>query len=159
MCMICKNIPPTNYQVYCNGCMSITLNILTIYAKKYKIKLLILEDTNITEIPHISGLKELYCDCTNITEIPHIDGLKKLYCANTKITELHDIDGCDIISYQSCNWLEENNLQKVITSQKMIRNYYMRKKLVHIRDQLMPIYFHPEMKGGYLHKKSMMADF
>ena len=159
MCMICENIPPTNYQVYCNGCMSITLDILTIYAKKYKIKLLILENTNITEFPRISGLKELYCDCTNITEIPYIDGLKKLYCMNTKITELHNIDGCDIISYQSCNWLEENNLQKVITSQKMIKNYFMRKKLVHIRDQLMPIYFHPEMKGGYLHKKSMMSDF
>ena len=177
MCMICKNIPPTNYQVYCNGCMSITLNILTIYAKKYKIKLLILEDTNITEIPHISGLKELYCDCTNITEIPHIDGLKKLYCANTNITEIPNIvglkqlwcsntniteiphiKGCHIIIHY-CHWLEQENIEKVITSQKMMRNYYMRKKLVHIRDQLMPIYFHPEMKGGYLHKKSMMADF
>ena len=141
------------------------------------LKILRCYDTSITEIPHISGLKELYCDGTNITEIPHIDGLKKLYCSNTNITEIPNIvglkqlwcsntniteiphiKGCHIIIHY-CHWLEQENIEKVITSQKMMRNYYMRKKLVHIRDQLMPIYFHPEMKGGYLHKKSMMADF
>ena len=114
--------------------------------------------TQITEIPHIVGLKELECSNTKITEIPHIIGLKYLNCSNTNITKIPDIEGCYIIT-NNCYWLDKLHIEKVITTQKMIRNYYMRKKLIHIRDQLIPIYFHPEMKGGYLHKKSMMADF
>jgi Leucine-rich repeat (LRR) protein len=133
--------------------------------------------SNITEIPHIVGLKKLYCTGTNITEIPHIEGmiyiecirtkitkipniigLKRIYCSYTNITEIPNIEGCNVQCF-ICYWLNNRNRQLVTKTQKMIRNYFMRKKLVQIRDQLMPIYFHPEMKGGYLHKKSMLDMF
>ena len=177
MCIVCQNKAPINGLVDCSLCINITNDILKVYVKNHTITYLgcyrkkITEIphivgleklgcsyTNITEIPHIVGLKRLWCYKTNITEIPNIVGLKRLWCSNTNITEIPHIEGCHIIIHY-CHWLEQENIEKVITSQKMMRNYYMRKKLVHIRDQLMPIYFHPEMKGGYLHKKSMMADF
>ena len=181
MCIVCQNKAPINGTADCQYCQNITNDILKVYVKNHTIKKLNCPYTNITEIPHIVGLNDLYCYKTNITEVPHIveleelncsytniteiphmykviRGLKELYCSSTNITEIPDIEGC-YINCNNCYWLEQENIENVITLQKMIRNYYMRKKLIHIRDQLMPIYFHPEMKGGYLHKKSMMADF
>ena len=158
MCIVCQNKVPINGIANCSSCTNINNNILKVYVKNHTIKKLNCPYTNITEIPHIVGLKELYCYKTNITEVPHIVELEELNCSYTNITEIPDIEGCYIIS-KHCYWLDKLHIEKVITTQKMIRNYYMRKKLIHIRDQLIPIYFHPEMKGGYLHKKSMMADF
>ena len=158
MCIVCQNKAPINGTADCQYCQNITNDILKVYVKNHTIKKLNCPYTNITEIPHIVGLNDLYCYKTNITEVPHIVELEELNCSYTNITEIPHIKGCHIIIHY-CHWLEQENIEKVITSQKMMRNYYMRKKLVHIRDQLMPIYFHPEMKGGYLHKKSMMADF
>ena len=139
MCIVCENKAPTDYILDCRSCRNIVNDTL----KKYVLK---------------HTIKELYCSYTTITEIPHIIGLKYLNCSNTNITKIPDIEGCYIIT-NNCYWLDKLHIEKVITTQKMIRNYYMRKKLIHIRDQLIPIYFHPEMKGGYLHKKSMLDLF
>ena len=102
------------------------------------------------------GCKSVTNDALKLYVLEH--KITNLNCSNTNITKIPDIEGCYIIT-NNCYWLDKLHIEKVITTQKMIRNYYMRKKLIHIRDQLIPIYFHPEMKGGYLHKKSMMADF
>jgi len=62
-------------------------------------------------------------------------------------------------TYNNCYWLDKKNIQKVIKTQKMIRNYFMRKKIIHINRQLIPIYYHPDMKGGYFSKKDIYQFF
>ena len=53
---------------------------------------------DVTEIPAIEGLKELYCQHTNITAIPYIEGLKYLDCNTTNITAIPSIEGLEFLS-------------------------------------------------------------
>ena len=114
--------------------------------------------TNITEVPHIQGLKTLICHDTNITEVPHMQRLKYLYCSGTNITAIPDIEGCYIIA-DNCMWLEARNTIPVIKLQQWVRRTILRRKLMSIWRQLTPIYYAPNMKGGYFDRQSFTNYF
>ena len=82
MCKICdKTYDDNTTELIC--CQNVTeIPVLP------KLKELWCYLTNITKIPVLPKLEILYCDNTNITKIPVLPKLERLYCSNTKITEI-----------------------------------------------------------------------
>ena len=65
-----------------------------------------------------------------------------------------------------CPWLDNplnedynSNINKLFLLQRWFRGCLMSKKLKKIYKPILEIYFHPDYKGGYLHKKSMLDLF
>ena len=52
-----------------------------------------------------------------------------------------------------------SNINKLFLLQRWFRGCLMSKKLKKIYKPILEIYFHPDYKGGYLHKKSMLDLF
>jgi len=63
----------------------------------------------------------------------------------------------------NCPWLENNNdeynnnIHKLLLLQKWFMGCLMSRKLKKLYKPILEIYFHPEYKGGYLHKRDMMS--
>ena len=103
----------------------------------------------ICETKNIEDITELDCsNCPLLQSIPkELVKIVRLYCSN-------------------CPWLEHNmnkdynsNITKLFLLQKWFRGCLMSKKLKKIYKPILEIYFHPDYKGGYLHKKSMFGLF
>ncbi len=77
-----------------------------------------------------------------LTNIPYIQVLQNLYCWN-------------------CPWLNINNsmydkkIKKLILLQLWLKRINLSKKIKKLIPQLIPLYYHPLAKGGYIHKKNM----
>lgn len=123
----------------------------------------------LTQIPCIKDLKKLNCDyCPMLTKIPEIEGLWELHCQGCrKLTELPyyycseygmDVhsDGCVWLNHET-NKKYNKNLKKLIFLQRWLRKMMIVKKLHRLIPRLMQIYYHPEAKGGYFHKKEMLG--
>jgi len=83
--------------------------------------------------------------CPLLQSIPkELVNLTELYCRN-------------------CPWLKNNNIDynsniyKLLSLQKWFRRCLMSRKLKKLYKPILEIYFHPEYKGGYLHKRDMMS--
>lgn len=136
----------------------------------------------LTSIPHINGLRILSCtNCPKIKVIPNIKGLQVLYCYNCEgLTEISNIEGLYELHCVDCRklikspivyiinttgsvWLNESNpkyeenIAKLKMLQKWMKRIIMSKKLNRLIPQLMPLYYHPDLKGGYLHKREMQG--
>ena len=111
------------------------------------------------DISHIEGLKKLDCDYTQVTSIPHIEGLKILNCSNIRVISIPDIKTITHKLHNDCPFLDPVNIQHIINAQSMIRRHLKAKKIIRIRNQLIPIYYHPDMKGGYFAKREIMNNF
>ena len=48
-----------------------------------------------------------------------------------------------------------SNINKLKILQRWIKNILLSKKLKKLIPQLMPLYYHPDAKGGYLDKKHL----
>ncbi len=72
---------------------------------------------------------------------------------------------------QNCQWLNiknieyENNIKKLKIIQKFTKKIILSKRLIVLISKITPfellrrpIYYHPECKGGYIHKKQMLVD-
>lgn len=138
------------------------------------------------EIPLIRGLQTLYChDCSGLIKIPLIQELQILYCYNCpKLTEISLIEqnkGLTIdcarcrnltqlhiptsarLIVDGCVWLNHpvnqhynKNIKKLIILQKWLKKMLVRKRLIKLIPILIPLYYHPESKGGYFHKKEIL---
>ena len=116
------------------------------------------------EIKTLDGLKRLDCsDCPLLTTIPNIEGLKTLKCYNCPLlTTIPNIEGLKVLDCFSCPWLPNENLDYkdninlLIKTQRIAKNFTTRRRLEHLQDEILKIYFHPENKGGYFHKKEIM---
>ncbi len=128
----------------CSNCQ-----LLTNISSTTRVSLQELNSNNcelLTYIPLIKGLQILICsNCRCLTNIPMIEGISSLYCYN-------------------CIWLKENNkeyennIKKLNRIQKFIRKIIMSKRLIKLIAKIMPLYYHPDCKGGYMHKKQMFID-
>ena len=142
--------------LYCSGCPK-----LKFIPKFKKLKELECSYTNITKIPYINTLRELDCgDCPNIKEVPRMKSLKKLLCS--RCDSLLSINSNDknknikIWSFDNSVWLNNENLEKIKILQKYIKKYTLSNRMLKIINKLVPIYYHPECKGGYFIKKDML---
>ncbi len=98
----------------------------------------------LTNIPSIQGLQDLDCsNCPLLTYIPSIQGLQELICSNCKWLNINNIK-------------YEINIKKLKKLQQWMKKIKLSKRLRELIRQLMPLYYHPESKEGYLHKKEML---
>jgi hypothetical protein len=121
---------------------------------------------SLTCLPQIPGLRSLFCwDCVSLIEIPLIPGLEELYCDRCEsLTSLPQIPGSETFIYSvGCKWLNinnpcfEENVKKLIKIQRWARKILLSLRLTNLIPKLMPIYYHPDSKGGYFHKKQMLS--
>ena len=118
----------------------------------------------LTTIPHIEGLEILDCySCPLLTAIPHIEGLQWLNCSRCpRLTAIPLIEGLERLYCYDCPWLPnenkdyKDNINLLIKTQRMVKNFITRRRLKRVKDEILKIYFHPDMKGGYFYKKGMM---
>ncbi len=52
----------------------------------------------------------------------------------------------------------EKNIKKLKRIQEFIRKIIMSKRLMGLIPKIIPIYYNPECKGGYMHKKQMLVE-
>jgi hypothetical protein len=117
----------------------------------------------LTQIPLIYGLRALLCSgCPLLTNIPHIDGLQSLWCSDCRsLTELK-VPNTVINLYHVGNvWLDtdhkfKESLEKLIYLQRWVRKRRLRIKLKKLIPMIIPIYYHPDSRGGYFDKKQML---
>lgn len=121
----------------------------------------------------VTMLKKLVCqDCRNLKKIPFIEDLQSLRIekCNNLIDIPYDINCSDknviqdtecFIDIVECKWLDTgsdefgDNLRKLIFLQKWVKKMILRKRLIKLIPKIIPLYYAPEHKGGYFHKKEM----
>ena len=65
------------------------------------------------------------------------------------------------LSVHNCKWINKNNnyydsnIHKLIFLQKFFKKHLLIKKILNISIQIIPIWWDPQCKGGFFHKKSM----
>ena len=115
------------------------------------------------EIPLIEGLQTLSCsECPLLKEIPQIKGLQRLDCCNCPLLiniPQQTIEGLQTFNHSGCKWLKCNDtiIKKVKILQRWFKKVILSKRLTKLIPQLMPLYYHPEAKGGYIHKRDMLT--
>jgi hypothetical protein len=65
---------------------------------------------------------------------------------------------------RGCVWLNNDpgfgeSVKKLIKLQLWFKNMYLSKRLKKLIPQLIPLYYHPDAKGGYFEKKAMLEFF
>src|SRR5205823_4143083 len=118
----------------------------------------------ITNIPHIKGLLTLWCvNCPLIASIPQIEGLQGLICSYCPSigSFTTSIPYSKMLKCVGCNWLDNNyynpefhhNIKKLKRLQVWFKSILLGKRLKKIIFEIIPLYYHPLAKGGYLHKR------
>ncbi len=87
------------------------------------------------------------------------------------LINIKSIEKIKRILYAGCKWLYnenlgdvlsrceyKNNVKKVIKIQKWMKKIIISKRLITLIPFLIPLYYDPECKGGYIHKKKMLID-
>ena len=115
----------------------------------------------LTVIPAIRGLKDLYVfNCSSLVEIPVIPGLKLLICISCRCLRQTPQDLDSLESIINCPWVEnkfgyESNIKKLCVLQRWCRGIILSNKLKKIRKEIIQIYYHPQCKGGWMAKKDL----
>ncbi len=122
----------------------------------------------ITDLP---SLKTLYCvRCPilgSITNTPNLIFLSCCDCSSLVLIPYKTTDNMLPMykNYHSnCKWLKyhinyDENIRKVIVLQQWFKNILYMKKITNIIYQIIPLYYHPDAKGGYFDKKNMLDFF
>ena len=110
-----------------------------------------------------TGLEIKNLNCQAIISISHIEGLQELNCSNCpSITSVPMIDGLHALNCSGCKWLHINNfefddnIKKLKRLQIWFRGILLGTRLKKIILHIIPLYYHPLAKGGYLHKRNML---
>ncbi len=122
---------------------------------------------NVYYIPEILGLQTLDCEhCTSLINIPDIKGLKNLKCdCCVSLIIVPNIKKYDSFSCYGCKWLRpinkyfRNDLKKVKKIQKCVKRTLLSNRLINMIPKIMPLYYHPDAKGGYFDKKELFNFF
>lgn len=98
-------------------------------------------------IPSIKRLLlSFHCvDCRLLTNIPDID---------ESITRSLIIKGCPWINLKNNNY--QHNIKKLLKIQKWAKKIILYKRLIKMMPMIIQIYYDPECRGGYFHKKNLI---
>ena len=68
------------------------------------------------------------------------------------------IEGSRTFRRFGCKWLgcNDTSIKNIKILQRWFKKVLLSKRLTKIIPQLMPLYYHPEAKGGYIHKRDML---
>ena len=136
---------------------------------------------NLVVLENVYNLKHICCDfCKNLEKLPNVRGIKKIYCyecfkikvipnRNNSLvildcrycSSLTHIINCENIRnklIENCIWIIKNkmNINKLKYLQRIFRKHLLIRKILKISRCLIPIWWDPECKGGFFHKKSML---
>src|SRR5947199_266313 len=151
MCIICKNKKLKGLKILdCSNCPLLTSipqieGLQTLYCCNCPL---------LTTIPQIKGLQILDCwNCSFLTTVPQIEALQVLNCSNCPmLTTVPQIEGLIVICFD-CKWLKTDiYFNESITKLKIIQSWFKKillsKRLMKLIPQLIPLYYHPDAKGG-----------
>ena len=118
----------------------------------------------LTSIPNIVGLQILICCvCPLLTNIPNIIGLQQLICCECPLlTSIPNITGSrELIC---CPWVSASNgfgqrMQRLVYLQRVFKKHILADKIHNLSNQLIPLWWDPNNKGGYFHKKRMLKEY
>src|SRR5204863_507877 len=148
--------------LYCSSCPLLTTipqieGLQTLYCPNCPL---------LTTIPQIEGLQTLDCfDCPLLTKIPQIEGLQTLDCSNCLLlTTIPQIEGLQTLHCNGCKWLKTDpgyieSIKKLKRLQGWFRRIILSYQLKRLTLQLIPLYYHPDAKGGYFDKLKILQYF
>jgi hypothetical protein len=178
------NIPGLK-ELYCCNCPILT----EIFPIKNLEVLNCSKCTSLTTIPYINRLRVLLCtNCPMVTKIVCGQGLEQINCFNcTTLTHILDDNKsqlkqlvctlcCNLLQIPSkkyrylsttkCTWLShssnlkyDENIEKLKILQKWCKSLIISNKLKRLIPSLMQLYYAPDSKGGFFHKKEMEKYF
>jgi hypothetical protein len=144
--------------ISCLNCLSIS-----IIPKLSNLHDLNCKNTSVTEIPILRSLCTLRAtDCDNLVRIH--PGNKNLYSIKTSrsrnLAVIPDMSVINEFKYDGCVLVEaevlgKKNIESLKLLQSWARKCILRYGLKRIATQIAPIYYHPEMKGGWLAKREL----
>ncbi len=112
------------------------------------------ENPSLINIPRIKGIREVLCwNCPLLLNITLDEELECLDC-----------NKCTWVKCAGSEWLNnrnieyDDNIKILIILQKWFKQVLTSKRLIKLIPLLMPLYYHPQAKGGYLHKKNMLIE-
>lgn len=125
---------------------------------------------NLKLIPKIDTLRAIYCwNCPNLKTIEYNDSLNTLWCfaCPCLINVPISYGKLNNVLFESCDWLNltqrkdydakfKNRIEKLKILQLWFKKTIMRKRLLKLIPQILPLYYHPNAKGGYLHKRNIL---
>ncbi len=137
----------------------------------------------ILRVPRIKKLQTLNCgECPLITHVSDYKCLKTLYCENCpKLVDISNIPNLQCIQAPHCRllisrlkrinycvrdrsrWFDvpqniyfNNYIRKLKVLQTWFRRVILRKRLQRLIPKIMPLYYDPFAKGGYMDKKNLL---
>lgn len=126
------------------------------------------------KIPQLKNLKCLVClDCDSLTKIPMIKGMETIRCVGCRLlTQIpqhsrkhsYGVKTLYQVTVTDCHWSElskekkemRDQIEKLVKLQKWYRRMMLSRRLTKLIPCLMPIYYHPQAKGGYFEKKYLL---
>jgi hypothetical protein len=119
----------------------------------------------LTNIPLINDLRTLDCSgCPLLTTIPNTNNLSTLDCSYCRsFTELFDTS-IRYVEKTGCVWLSsdpnfEQSMKKLIFLQQWFRRMGLSLRLKKLIPLIVPLYYHPAARGGYLDKLEILKCF
>jgi len=160
-------------ELHCTNCPNLeTINVSDKIAALY-----IDECPKIKKIPQLKNLKFLDCRrCPSLTTIPLIKGLigaTFVVCRslisipqNSKVHS-YGIKSLRHLHVTQCHWSSvgkswskmSDQIEKLTILQRWFRKQILGRRLIRLIPWIMPLYYHPDAKGGYFEKKAMLEFF
>ncbi len=161
-CPVLTNIPIIEGLHKLNCCHSTLLKIIPLIQGLKK--LLCSNCPSLANIPMIQGLITLDCsNCPMLKNIPKINTLKKLFCKDCRlITSIPP--NLSLLLCKGCPWINtkrriqiyKKNTKQLLKLQNWFKKLLLAKYLLKLIPELMPLYYHPDAKGGFLHKMKLL---
>ena len=122
---------------------------------------------NLTSIPkELVNLVYINCyGCPNLTSIPkELVNLTTLYCFRCpNLTSIHkELVNLTTLVCSNCPWLDvkgnkdyKQNIDSLVRCQRIFKHQILSRRILKLAPKLVPIWWDPECKGGFHHKKRL----
>jgi len=115
------------------------------------------------------NLKSIYCvrspNLRSISNVPKLDLISCSGCPSLASIPYDVVDKIMAKKYcyqcYGCGWLKYDpdydfNIKKLVRLQRWFKRLYVSKRLTKLIPQIVPLYYHPDARGGFRDKKILM---